>query len=298
MPKSRKRRSSGASLIEADDGSGREPGIAGGAWKLLHADWLIAAPELPRESIDVLYADPPFNTGKTKASPARAALKGRAGDAAYVDRWDTMTDYIAWLLERVVSTLHAMKPSGVIAIHCDFRACHHIRLMLDDLLGEANFVNHLIWSYGLGGSSPRRFARKHDDILVYAIDAQRYYFDPPMVPATSERLRGKLKKATDVLNIPSLNNMAAERTGYPTQKPMELLTLLIGAFSPPGGTILDPCCGSGTTIEAALTLGRSAVGFDQNPRAIEIATTRLTTEGPRGEGSAPRCRASPRGRPA
>lgn len=296
MPKSRRRSFRERPHSVASAGSPREPGVDG-AWKLLHADWLVAAMELPRESVDFLYVDPPFNTGKSKASPVRAALKGRAGDAVYVDRWDTMAAYVAWLRERVVATLPAMKRSGVVAIHCDFRACHHIRLLLDDLLGEASFVNHLIWSYGLGGSSPRRFARKHDDILVYAINAQRYYFDPPMVPATSERLRGKLKKATDVLNIPSLNNMAAERTGYPTQKPLELLMLLVRAFSPPGGTILDPCCGSGTTIEAAVNLGRNAIGFDQNSQAIEIATKRLMTcgaHGARGE----RRRASQSGRPA
>ncbi|MCC6229097.1 MAG: site-specific DNA-methyltransferase [Phycisphaerales bacterium] len=299
MTKSRKRRSREQPRSVVNAGSAREPGVAGGgAWKLLHADWLVAAPELSRESIDFLYADPPFNTGKTKASPARAALKGRAADATYVDRWDTTADYIAWLRARVAATLPAMKRSGVVAIHCDFRACHHIRLLLDQLMGEVNFVNHLIWSYGLGGSSPRRFARKHDDILVYAIDARRCYFEPPMVPATSARLRGKLKKATDVLNIPSLNNMAAERTGYPTQKPLELLTLLVGAFSPPGGTVLDPCCGSGTTIEAAEAIGRSAIGFDLSARAVEIAIMRLISRGSCEARSGQRRHANPKGRPA
>lgn len=277
MAKSRTRRSRKQTLIGAHSPPANAREESAADWHVVKGDWLSAAVDLPLDSVDFLYADPPFNTGRTQSSPARAAAKGRDSEAAYLDRWATMGDYIAWLRERLVATRPAMKRSGVIAIHCDHRACHHIRLLLDELLGEANFVNHLIWSYGLGGSSPRRFARKHDDILVYAIDADRYFFEPPMVPATSQRLRGQLKKATDVLDIPSLNNMAAERTGYPTQKPLELLTMLVAAFSPRGGTVLDPCCGSGTTIEAAMHLGRNAIGFDLNPRAVEIASRRLMT---------------------
>ncbi len=277
MPNRRQPRTRENSIIQARTPPGRAEVTKAAGWTLVHSDWLRAARELPRESIDLLYADPPFNTGKPRKSPRMAASRGRAAGATFSDRWNSVGDYTGWLRERLVATLPAMKRSGVVAIHCDHRASHHIRLLLDELLGEDQFVNHLIWSYGLGGSSPRRFARKHDDILVYAIDAERYYFEPPMVPATSQRLRGTMKKATDVLDIPSLNNMAAERTGYPTQKPLELLTLLVGAFSPPSGTVLDPCCGSGTTLEAAVRLGRGAIGVDQNHQAIEIATARLTT---------------------
>lgn len=279
MTNGRTRRSREQTLFESDAPPADARAEFEPDWRVLKNDWLSGVIDLPRESVDFLYADPPFNTGRTQSSPARAAARGRESAAAYLDRWPTMGEYIAWLHERLVATLPAMKRTGVLALHCDYRACHHIRLLLDKLLGEANFVNHLIWSYGLGGSSPRRFARKHDDILVYAIDADRYFFEPPMVPATSQRLRGQLKKATDVLDIPSLNNMAAERTGYPTQKPLELLTVLVGAFSPPGGTVLDPCCGSGTTIEAAARLGRNAIGIDLNARAVEIVTRRLMTRG-------------------
>ncbi|MEX0876511.1 MAG: site-specific DNA-methyltransferase, partial [Phycisphaerales bacterium] len=124
--------------------------------------------------------------------------------------------------------------------------------------------------------SPRRFARKHDDILFYCIRPDSYYFSPPMIPATSNRMKGQLKKATDVLDIPSINNMADERVGYPTQKPIALLELLIAACCPPGGTVLDPCCGSGTTLVAARRLGRSYIGADLNPQAVAITTRRLS----------------------
>lgn len=232
---------------------------------VIQNDWLDAIADLDDASIDLIYADPPFNTGQTQAA--------RAG--AYHDTWETTDDWVAWLRERLSATLPKLRPTASILIHTDWRTSHRVRVLLDELIGEDRFVNHLIWRYGLGGSSPRRFARKHDDILFYCLDPGAYYFDPPMVPATSNRMKGQLKKATDVLDIPTLNNMATERVGYPTQKPLALLQLLISACCPPGGTVLDPCCGSGTTLVAAKNLSRHALGFDQNPDACAITRDRL-----------------------
>jgi DNA modification methylase len=263
------------------------------------ADWLDFARALPPTSVDLLYADPPFNTGKARASPAGGAALGREGAASYDDAWPTITDWVAWLRARLEATLPALKPTACLLLHIDWRTCHHARLLLDDLLGPDRFINHLIWSYGLGGSSPRRFARKHDDILFYCLDPAAYFFEPPRVPATSRRMAGQDKKATDVLDIPSINNMASERTGYPTQKPVALLDLLIRACRPPGGLVIDPCCGSGTTLVAAAAAGRRAEGCDRNPVAIDIARSRLTgaagtldtlgsVRGPSGVAYAPR----------
>jgi DNA modification methylase len=251
-------------------------------------DWRDGVLSLAPSSIDLLYADPPFNTGARQSTPANASRAGRDVDTGYADSWPSMADYVAWLRERLAATLPALKPNANILLHVDQRSCHHARLLLDELVGERGFVNHLIWSYGLGGSSPRRFARKHDDILFYTLDPEAYYFDPPRVEATSRRMRGLSKKATDVLDIPSLNNMAGERNGYPTQKPLELLTLLVRACTPPGGTVLDPCCGSGTTLVAAASLGMRAYGFDTNPAAVALAQTRLAAvEGPAAETNTP-----------
>jgi site-specific DNA-methyltransferase (adenine-specific) len=230
-------------------------------------DWLELAPRLEPSSIDLLYADPPFNTGRTQ--------RARAG--AFDDRFDSAHAWTAWLRARLEATLPALRTIANILIHCDWRTCHHARLLLDDLLGPERFVNHLIWSYGLGGSSRRRFARKHDDILFVTLDPHASFFDPPMVPSTSRRMNGAPKKATDVLDIPAINNMARERTGWPTQKPVALLELLVGACCPPGGVVLDPCCGSGTTLVAAHALGRHAIGFDIDADAITLARTRLAT---------------------
>jgi DNA modification methylase len=228
-------------------------------------DWLALTSELEAGSVDLLYADPPFNTGAVHADEA----------GAFEDRFDSTDAYIAWLRERLAATLPAMKQTGNVLIHVDWRTSHRVRVLLDEVMGEASFVNHIIWSYGLGGSSPRRFARKHDDILYYAIDPQRSYFDPPMVPATSNRMKGKLKKATDVLAIPSINNMASERVGWPTQKPLALMELLVRACSPIGGTVLDPTCGSGTTLVASKRLGRKSIGFDTSAEAIALTNQRL-----------------------
>jgi DNA modification methylase len=228
-------------------------------------DWLEGVRSLPTASVDLVYADPPFMTGE--------ARRDRAG--AFDDRWSDPRAYLAWLRERLEATVPLLKPTGSLLLHLDWRASHHARLMLDDLLGADRFVNHLVWSYGLGGSSPRRFARKHDDILFYCVDPGRYWFEPPMVPATSRRMHGLDKKATDVLDIPAINNMARERVGWPTQKPLALLQLLIGACCPPGGTVLDPCCGSGTTLVAAAGLGRAAIGFDTSEDAVATARSRI-----------------------
>ncbi|HEX8876202.1 MAG TPA: site-specific DNA-methyltransferase [Phycisphaerales bacterium] len=236
------------------------------------SDWLPFARALPRASVDLCYVDPPFNTGVKKT--ATRPIRGKR--ATYADSWPTIDAYLAWLRERLAATIPALKATGNLLVHVDWRTSHRVRVLLDELLGPDRFVNHLIWSYGLGGSSPRMFARKHDDILFYCIDPVRHYFDPPRIPATSRRMRGQTKKATDVLDIPAINNMAAERTGYPTQKPLALLELLVAACSPPKGVVLDPCCGSGTTLVAATRLGRTPIGCDTSSAAVRLTQTRLS----------------------
>ena len=217
-------------------------------------------------SVDLVYADPPFDTGRPQTSSRHG---GR-----FEDRWGSPEAYLAFMRPRIAACHRLLRPTGSILLHCDWRHGHRLRLLLDEVFGPDAFVNHLIWHYGLGGSSPRRFARKHDDILFYA-RGPRYWFEAPRVPATSVRMRGLDKKATDVLDIPSINNMAHERTGWPTQKPLALLRLLVAACCPPGGLVLDPFCGSGTALVAAVELGRAAVGMDCSPDAVAIAQRRI-----------------------
>ncbi len=263
---------------------------------------------LPDACIDLVYIDPPFNTGRGQRGTSRdkpdtpGQRSGAAPDSAcaelargergaprfaephrgrgtrdlphYTDAWPSMAAYFDFLRPRLVEIHRALRATGSILLHCDWRASHHLRLLLDEIFGAERFVNHLIWSYGLGGSSPRRFARKHDDILFYA-KGDDYYFRAPRIAATSARMKGQTKKATDVLEIPSINNMAAERTGYPTQKPLTLLSLLVEACCPPAGVVGDFFCGSGTTLVAAAHSGRRWLGCDLSPRAAAIARARL-----------------------
>ena len=243
--------------------------------QVILGDCLDVLAEWPGAVVDLAYVDPPFNTGRTHT----------ASNGAYRDTFGGTDDYLAFLRPRLTVVREMLKPSGSILLHCDWRTCHHLRLMLDDLFGPDNFVNHLIWAYGLGGSSPRRFARKHDDILFYA-KSEDYYFRPPMVPATSNRMKGQLKKASDVIDIPAINNMAHERVGYPTQKPLALLKLLVQACCPPGGVVLDPMCGSGTTLVAASKTARCFIGIDVNPEAVKTCDRRLHRATPRGYASA------------
>lgn len=240
--------------------------LATPAARLACGDCLDLLRREPEASVDLVYLDPPFATGRVH--------RGRAG--AFDDRFASLEAYLEFLAPRVGECRRVLRDSGSILVHCDWRTSHRVRCLLDDLFGAERFVNQLVWSYGLGGSSPRAFARKHDDILFYAKGAS-YWFEAPRVPARSRRMRGLTKKATDVLDIPAINNQALERVGYPTQKPLALLDLLVRACCPPRGVVLDPCCGSGTTILAAVAAERTAIGFDVNPDAIRTAALRIAS---------------------
>ena len=233
-----------------------------------HGDCLDVLPRLEPRQFHVCCIDPPFNTGSAKRSTRSGEQLG------YRDAFGGLDAYIEWLRPRLVAIHRVLRDDGTVLVHCDWRASHRIRVLLDEVFGERRFLNHLVWQYGLGGSSPRMFARKHDDLLWYA-KGSSWWFNAPRVPATSQRLKGQTKKATDVLEVPSINNMAKERVGWPTQKPLALLELLVGACCPPGGAVLDCFCGSGTTLVAAARLGRSAVGVDADARAVELARGRV-----------------------
>lgn len=235
-------------------------------------DALELARSLEPGSVDLVYLDPPFFTGRT--------LKGRAnvdaGTQGFADRWDGDIDaYLGWLEPLLGSLREALKPTGSIYVHLDWHAVHYAKVLMDRLFGYEHFLNEVIWLYGLGGSSPRRWPRKHDNLLWYAKDVGRHWFEAARIPATSQRMRGQMKKAPDWWEIPALNNMARERTGYPTQKPVALLDRIVRSSCPPRGLVVDPCCGSGTTAVAAHAAGRSFIVGDREPEAIEVTRTRL-----------------------
>ncbi len=242
---------------------------SGPGWSVLERDAAEALASIEADTIDLCYLDPPFGTGRRFTSSAGGFDDHVASAGAF-----------GALIRPWIREIHrVLAPNGAVLLHADWRHSHRLRLWLEEMFGEDGFVNHLVWSYGLGGSSPRRFARKHDDILYFA-KGPAYFFEPPRVPATSTRMKGQTKKATDVLDIPSLNNMSHERCGWPTQKPLALLRMLVQACCPPGGRVLDPCCGSGTSLVAAVESSRSAIGFDLDAAAVRLAASRLARIAP------------------
>jgi len=261
---------------------------------------------LSDRSVDLVYLDPPFASGRDYRTVDRSS--GKQTDGGFGDRWQwdehcdadfqalcshefngrfwvgmelvlrraAMLAYLVYLAPRLSEMRRVLKDTGSLYLHCDQKASAHLKLLLDELFGMDCYLNTIVWCYGLGGSSPRRWPRKHDDILWYGKTNGKHFFAPVMEAASSERMKGMLKKTPDYWNIPSLNNMAHERTGYPTQKPLELLERIIASSCPPDSIVLDPFCGSGTTLVAAEKLGRGWIGIDSNPEAIATAEKRLS----------------------
>lgn len=186
-----------------------------------------------------------------------------------------MLAYLLMMAPRLAEIQRVLKTSGSVYLHCDQKASAYLRILMDGVFGSENFLNCIVWCYGLGGSSPRYWPRKHDDILWYAKKAGEHYFAPVKIPASSQKMKGKLKKLPDFWSIPTINNMAKERLGYPTQKPEALLERIIISSSREGDTVLDPFCGSGTTLFVAHKLGRKWIGIDNSEKAIDLVKHRF-----------------------
>ncbi|HVV71321.1 MAG TPA: site-specific DNA-methyltransferase [Verrucomicrobiae bacterium] len=248
----------------------------------LQGDCLDIARRLPHAIFDFIYMDPPFFTKRDHRSTSR---NGDRTPLAFSDRWNAKqaTDppcplptgdpaldaYLTWLDLRIRAQYPLLKPTGVFLLHLDWHAVHYAKVLCDRIFGMDHFQNELIWYYQTGGASKARFSRKHDTILLYS-KGDTFYFNGKAIaiPRTPKALKraqcptGARIKATDthknpddVLLIPALNPMSKERTGYPTQKPLALLTTLLKALCPPNGTIGDLLCGSGTTGQVAADLG-------------------------------------------
>ena len=229
----------------------------------------------PDRSVDLIYADPPFFTNRLYGIISDRGV----GEKVYEDRWKGgINVYIEWMKDRLFQCHRVLKDTGSMYLHCDWHACHRLRVAMDDIFGEENFQNEIIWHYGLGGSSPKRWQRKHDNILFYS-KSDKWVFNPIMIPAASQMMKGQRKKEDDVWDIPTLNNMAKERLNYPTQKPEALLKPIIAASSNKGDIVLDPFCGCGTTLVVSHQLGREWIGIDVSPIACDKIKERLSKIG-------------------
>jgi len=253
--------------------------------RLIWGDKKYVLPALLAEfagAVDLVYIDPPFFTGddfrfSTEINGADFIKEpSLIEQKAYRDTWGGGLDgYLQWFYNTVIYLKELLKDTGSIYVHLDWHLGHYAKIVLDEVFGDSNFLNNVVWLYGLGGSSSRYWPRKHDDLYWYSKIPDGHYFMASRVPATSQRMRGLDKKAPDYWDIPSINNMADERVAYPTQKPEKLLERIISSSCPQDGLVLDCFVGSGTTAVVAEKLGRRWIAADLGRFAIHTTRKRL-----------------------
>jgi len=260
------------------------------------ADNLSVLQSLPSASADLIYIDPPFNTGKTQARTQirtersengdRIGFKGkryetiRVGSKSYTDLFD---DYLAFLEPRLVEAYRVLKPNGSLYFHIDYREVHYCKILLDLIFGRESFLNEIIWAYDYGARTRKKWPPKHDNILWYAKDPRNYTFNfetldriPYMAPGLvgpAKAARGKTP--TDVWWQTIVATNSKEKTGYPTQKPVAVINRIIKASSNPGDVVVDFFAGSGTVGEVCARLERQFILVDSNPEAIQVMRRRF-----------------------
>lgn len=264
-------------------------------------DCLDVTPKFESGAFDLIYIDPPFNTGKAQSRKRlkttrdeqgdRTGFQGKRyrtqvlGESSFHDRFD---DYMAFLEPRLREAHRLLAPQGSLFFHIDCRESHYCKVMLDGIFGRDSFQNEIIWAYDYGGRAKRRWPAKHDNIFWYAKDPDNYayrYEDIDRIPYMAPGLVGPEKAArgktpTDVWWQTIVSPNGKEKTGYPTQKPLAILNRIIRVHSHPGDRVLDFFAGSGTTGEAAVRSARSAVLVDNNPEAIRVMRRRLSFAAP------------------
>ena len=257
-----------------------------------HGDCLEVMRYLSDEHVDLIYLDPPFNSGKDWG--------------AFNDKWDTDEDYHRFMRERLFEMKRLLKPTGSIYLHCDTSASHYLKIEMDWIFGRKQFRREIIWQETvLSGfkTTANNWIRGHDTILYY-VKGKSFTFNKPSIPHDQkyldmfDKVDEDGRYYVDIRNRRYLDEVVAkgkcvgdvwsdiasmqhggprpkERTGYPTQKPVALLERIVSASSNPGDLVLDPFCGSGTTLVAAQRLGREWIGIDASEEAVEIARGRL-----------------------
>lgn len=264
------------------------------------ADNMAVLATLSAGTVDLVYIDPPFNTGGAQKrvqlktlqdeNGDRSGFAGkryrteRVGESSYVDKFD---DYIAFLEPRLREAHRVLAPHGSLYLHLDYREVHYAKVLLDGIFGRENFLNEIIWAYDYGARQRDRWPTKHDNILFYVKNRKHYTWNrdavdriPYMAPALvgpEKAARGKLP--TDTWWHTIVSPTGKEKTGYPTQKPLGIIRRIILASSNPGDLVLDFFAGSGTTGAAAHELGRRFILVDNNPEAFEVMKKRLAGTG-------------------
>ena len=276
--------------VDKVDASGGERGI------VHYGDNLPILRSMASQSIDLIYTDPPFNTGKKQARTQLRTIRDPTGDrtgfqgrryrsikVASREFDDDFDDYLAFLEPRLEEAHRILSTSGSLYLHLDYREVHYAKVLLDGIFGRECFLNEVIWAYDYGGRTKKKWPPKHDTILVYVRDPEQYLFNveevdriPYMAPGLvgpEKAARGKLPTDTWWHTIVPTNGK--ERTGYPTQKPLGIVRRIVQASSKPGDTVLDFFAGSGTLGEAAYELGRRFVLIDNNHEALDVMAKRF-----------------------
>jgi len=256
---------------------------------------------LPEGVARLVYVDPPFNTGGEQRrlrlrtvrdeSGDRRGFKGARyrtevlGSSAWRDAYD---DYLGFLAPRLEEARRVLTADGSLFFHIDPRESHYCKVLLDELFGRRSFVNEIVWAYDYGGRPRRRWPAKHDTIFWYARDPKRYVFNydeidrvPYMAPGlVGPKKAARGKTPTDVWWNTIVSPTGAEKTGYPTQKPLRIVERIVRVHSEPGDLVLDFFAGSGTTGEAAARLRRGYLLVDSNPEAVRVMARRLAWDAP------------------
>ena len=265
-------------------------------FEVIHGDNESVLPTFADASFDLIYIDPPFNTGKAQARTRIKTVRDDAGDRVgfagkryrtlklgTTSFGDSFSDYLAFLEPRLVEAHRLLRPHGSFFLHLDSREAHYAKVLLDQIFGRTSFINEIVWAYDYGARSRRRWSPKHDNLLWYAKDPKHYTFrfdDIDRIPYMAPGLVGPEKAArgktpTDCWWQTIVSPTGKERTGYPTQKPLAILERIVRVHSNPGDRLLDFFAGSGTFGEAAAKWGRDVVLVDKSEEAIAVMRRRL-----------------------
>lgn len=271
-----------------------------GGNRIVPGDNLKALKKMESGSADLIYVDPPFNTGRQQTRPQMKTVRDEKGDrvgfggrryrtelvtgsragAGYNDCFD---DFTGFLRPRMEEAHRVLSATGSLFFHIDYREVHYCKVMLDEIFGRECFQNEIIWAYDYGARAKRKWPAKHDNILWYTKDPERYTFNldecdriPYMAPGlVGEEKAARGKTPTDVWWHTIVSPTGKEKTGYATQKPLGVLERIVKVHSNPGDVVLDFFAGSGTTGEAAAKHGRQFVLVDESKEAIKVMRRRL-----------------------
>ena len=271
---------------------------------VVHGDNLVPLGRLPAGAFDLIYLDPPFNTGRAQRRDSlavRRVLDGRSdgdrngfGGRRYESRLlqslsydDAFCDYLGFLEPRLRACRRLLASHGTLYFHIDYREAHYCKLLLDEIFGRDAFLNELIWAYDYGAKPRRRWPAKHDTIFVYVRTPGAHHYDadavdrePYMAPGlVTAQKAARGKRPTDVWFHTIVPTNGREKTGYPTQKPEGVLRRIVQASSRPGGWCLDPFAGSGTLGAVCQKLERRFVLIDSSPTAVDVIERRLSGAG-------------------